>query len=412
MSKLTALSVKNAKHTHRRQELPAGHGLYLVLQPKPSTVRSWAYRYRHGGKSYKITLGTAVDAEPGFVPPEGSLTLSMARTAAGLVSTQREQGKNPAEERKPKGVAGDTFEVIARKCFERARDQNGDPLRSAGRQVRDMERLAFPVIGSMAMVAIKRSVVTRLLDKIEDENGQVAADGILACLSKVMGWYATRSDDYNSPIVKHMRRSNPKARARKHTLSDAELQKIWLAAEASDSIFAKIAQFLLLTAARRHEAGGMKREEVKDVEKERVLYNVWTCPRERSKTKVPIERPLSKLAQEVLAKAPRIGGDLFFTLDGVTPYDNFSKDKVRFDAKCGVSGYTVHDLRRTARSLMARAGIRDEVAERCLAHTVKGVKGVYNRHEYLAEKAQAYEKLASLIQLIVYPQDNVRVLAS
>jgi integrase len=227
-----------------------------------------------------------------------------------------------------------------------------------------------------------------------------------------MNWHATRSDDYNSPIVKNMRRSNPAARARKHTLTDGEIQKIWLAAEASDSTFAKVAQFLLLTAARRHEAGGMKREEVKDVEKERVLYSVWTCPRERSKTKVPIERPLSKLAQEVLAKAPRHASGLYFTLDGVTAYDNFSKDKVRFDAKCGVSGYAVHDLRRTARSLMARAGVRDEIAERCLGHSVKGVKGIYDRYEYLREKQQAYDKLAGLIQLIVYPQPNLRMAVS
>jgi integrase len=396
MSKLTAVSVRNAKHTDRRQELPAGHGLYLVLQPKPSTVRSWAYRYRHAGKSYKITLGTAVDAEPGFIPPAGSLTLAMAREAAAVEGKKREQGKNPHEDRKPK-VTADTFETVARDCFKYARDKQGNPLRSAGRQIRDLERLAFPALGRMPIASIRRRDIIHLLRKIDDENGPVAGDGVFSSISKVMNQYAIEDEDFKSPLVKKMRTSHAKDRER--ILSDVELQAIWLAAEASDDTFPKLAQFLLLTAARSSEAAGMLRGEVKD--------NVWTCPPERSKTKVEIVRPLSKRAQEVLARVPRIAGEYVFTRDGQRPFANYSQEKKRFDAECGVSGYTVHDLRRTARSLLARAGVLDEVAEKCLGHSLRGVKKVYNRHDYLKEQALAYEKLASLIQLIVYPQDNV-----
>jgi integrase len=399
MSKLSPKQVEFARHTDRRQEIPDGAGLYLVLQPKPSTVRSWAYRYRHSGKSYKLTLGTVAIAKPGFTPPEGSLTLAMARAAAAVEAEKREQGKNPAEERRPKPVNADSFEVLARKCFARATDKNGDPLRSAARQISDMERLAFSVLGDKPIASIKRSDVVGLLDDIEDEQGPVAADGILACLSKVMNWYSIRDDNYRSPLVKGMRRSNPSARARDRILTDDELRAIWLAAEKEGGTFARITQFLLLTAARRCEASGMLRDEVKE--------GVWTCPRERSKTKKPIKRPLSELAQDVLEKTPKITGDLVFTLDGKTPFDNFHLQKKEFDAACGVKNYWTHDLRRTARSLLARAGVQDTVAERCLAHVVKGVKGTYDRHDYMAEMALAYEKLAGLIQLIVYPQDNV-----
>lgn len=68
----------------------------------------------------------------------------------------------------------------------------------------------------------------------------------------------------------------------------------------------------------------------------------------------------------------------------------------------------VHDLRRTARSLMSRAGVRPDIAERVLGHEIPGVEGVYDRHHYAEEKAAALNQLAQLVETIVKPpQDNV-----
>jgi len=74
------------------------------------------------------------------------------------------------------------------------------------------------------------------------------------------------------------------------------------------------------------------------------------------------------------------------------------------------SGVTVglsHDLRRTARSLLSRAGTATDHAERCLGHVIGGVRGVYDRHEYFDEKARAFEALAAQVQRIIDPQENV-----
>jgi integrase len=81
--------------------------------------------------------------------------------------------------------------------------------------------------------------------------------------------------------------------------------------------------------------------------------------------------------------------------------------KQQLDAKSGTSGWTLHDLRRTARSLMARAGVPDRHAEECLGHVAGGVLGVYDRHRYEAEKLRAYEMLAAQIERIANPVDNV-----
>ena len=77
-----------------------------------------------------------------------------------------------------------------------------------------------------------------------------------------------------------------------------------------------------------------------------------------------------------------------------------------------MTGWTLHDLRRTARSLMSRAGIPSDHAERCLGHVIGGVRGVYDRHEFHAEKMRAYEALAAQIDRIVNPKDNVVPLQS
>jgi integrase len=72
--------------------------------------------------------------------------------------------------------------------------------------------------------------------------------------------------------------------------------------------------------------------------------------------------------------------------------------------KAKLGRWTFDDLRRTARSLMSRAGVRPDIAERVLGHAIPGVEGVYDRHSYDEEKAQALEALAMLLQRIVAPQ--------
>jgi integrase len=69
--------------------------------------------------------------------------------------------------------------------------------------------------------------------------------------------------------------------------------------------------------------------------------------------------------------------------------------------------WTLHDLRRTARSLMSRAGVPSDHAERALGHAMEGIRGTYDRFAYRDEKRQAFEALASQIERIVNPQANV-----
>jgi integrase len=113
------------------------------------------------------------------------------------------------------------------------------------------------------------------------------------------------------------------------------------------------------------------------------------------KTKVPHVVPLSAAALAVLPP------ECFNTVRSL----GYLKQK--FDRAVPLRHWTLHDLRRTARSLMSRAGVSADIAERCLAHTIGGVRGIYDRHAYLEEKRAAFEALAALVARIVDPQPSV-----
>jgi integrase len=239
----------------------------------------------------------------------------------------------------------------------------------------------------------------RLLDKIEDESGASAADIALSIVRRVMNWHAARSDDFRSPIVRGMTRCRPSDHARSRILNDDELRAVWRAADSKQGPFGHYVRFLLLTAARRNEAAHVRWSEVVGTD--------WTLPATRNKTKVALARPLSAAALAVLSKVPRIAdSDFVFTADG-RRLGGMARRKKEIDEASGVAGWTLHDLRRTARSLMSRAGVPSEHAERTLGHTIGGVEGVYDRHGYRHEMLIAYEKLGTLIGQIVDPQPNV-----
>jgi integrase len=112
---------------------------------------------------------------------------------------------------------------------------------------------------------------------------------------------------------------------------------------------------------------------------------------------------------------------IFSTTDGALAFSGYSKAKTALDkeiadirrkAGCApVENWTLHDLRRTARSLMSRAKVPTDHAERALGHVMGGVRATYDRHEYLDEKRDAFEKLAAMVLSILNPpQDNVVML--
>jgi integrase len=362
--------------------------------------KSYVVQYRVGRRSKRMHL-------------KNGLSLRDARKEAkGILGTVAKGGDPLGDRRKAAAAGADTLRSICEEYFRvelgMKRDaegrpvfpENGSKLRSAAHRVRIIERLVYPALGKYPIGDIRRSDLIRMLDKIAEQNGEVMSDLVLAYVRKVMNWHASRSDDFRSPIVRGMARTKPSERARDRVLSDDELRAVWRAAEAQAGTWGAFLRFLLLTATRRNEVRGMLRNELSNGD--------WLIPAARYKTKRELLLPLSAAAQGLLATVPAIGkGEWVFTLDGRRPIGGFSKLKSDFDEACGITGWTLHDLRRTARTLMSRAGVDDGVAERCLGHVIGGVRGTYDRHKYYDEKKLAFEKLATLVDSIVNPKENV-----
>ncbi len=178
---------------------------------------------------------------------------------------------------------------------------------------------------------------------------------------------------------------------------------MWLAAEQDRGPFGPFVRFVLLTATRRGEAAGLRRSELSDDGR------IWTIPGSRYKSGKDTVIPLSAPAQAIITAMPVLaGGDHVFSVDGSRPLGDFDGRKQEFDKACGVRDYVLHDLRRTSRTLLSRAGVVADIAEMALGHALGGVRGTYDRHAYESEKRVAFEALAARInQVVNSPGGNV-----
>jgi integrase len=328
----------------------------------------------------------------------GGISLAAARKAAADAMHAVSEGRDPSvakkeARQKAAAAAADTLQSVCEEYFRR----DGKNLRSRDQQEAALARHVYPALGSRPIATIQRKEIIRLLDGIEDKSGPRAADLTLAYLGKIMSWFSVRDETFRSPIVRGMTRQKASERARSRILTDPEFVAVWTTAAAAPGPFPAMIRFLLLTAARRSEASHMQFGELQN-------NGDWLLPAARNKTKVDLLRPLSGAAKKLLGEQVQVVGCKYvFSSDGARPLSAYSTFKKEFDRACGVTGWVLHDLRRTARSLMSRAGVNSDVAERCLGHVIGGVRGIYDRHRYVEEMRAAYERLAGLIGRIVNP---------
>jgi len=374
---------KNTDRVIYWDEAMPGFGLMVTR----AGHRSFILQYRASHRSRRMLIGDTK-----------KIGLDKARKEARKALGDVAGGGDPLEERKrAEWQAENTLEAICKEYLKR----EGVRLRSKSQIEGALRRVVYHPnkIGSRQIEDIRRSDIVRLLDQIEDERGPVAADFSLSIVRKIMNWHARRSDDFRSPIVSGMARSNPNERKRERVLSDDELRAFWKASGELTGPFGPLLRFILLTAARRMEAASLTWNDI--------VGNDWIIPAVRYKTKNETVLPLSRAALEVLASIPRVDGVDYVFSTGTRPIGGFSQFKAKFDSNSGLTNWTIHDLRRTARSLMSRAGVSTDHAERCLGHAMGGVRGTYDRYAYHAEKKQAFEALATQIDRIINPQHNV-----
>lgn len=349
-----------------------GFGL-LVTE---SGAKSFVVKYRAGkgreAPTRRVTIGR-------YGSP---WTVEMARDEAKRLLGVAAHGGDPAATRAAERKGSAEARTVAEVAEEwLRRDQAGN--RSRAEVERVMQRDVLPVLGSRAVETIRKRDIIELIDAIADRGAPIMANRVLAHVKRLFRWSAGR-DIIEADPAAHVEKPSPERR-RERVLTDDELAAVWRAAERMGGPFGAGVRLLIATGARREEVFGLRCSEI---DRDAALIRL---PAERNKVAEERLIPLSSLAQAVLDDLPQLG-PCALTTNGAAPFANIGKSKAALDRLADVSGWRLHDLRRTVATGLQRLGVRLEVIEAVLGHVSgsrAGIVGIYQRHRFNDEAREA-----------------------
>jgi integrase len=346
----------------------------LALRITENGVKSWSVMYRVGNRQRRLTIGRY---------PEVSLAEARKQARAALELAER--GIDPAGDPPERRLGRETVAAVCAQYVELHCRRNA--LRTVGSIERALRGAVLPFWGSRSIQSITRRDALDLIDTIAARAPSMAIK-VQSTIRRVFKWAVRRGIIEANPLAD----LEPPARerSRERVLTDAELSSIWRACEPLAWPCGPIIRLLIMTGARRGEVGGMCWSEV-DVER-----GVWVKPAARVKSGRDHVLPLPAAALDLIASLPIVGGSryVFVSRTGTTPVHHLSWPKRRLDKLSGVTGWRIHDLRRTTASGLARLGIAPHVVAAVLDHTQPGPTKIYLRHRYDAEVRAALERWA------------------
>jgi len=370
-SVIDALPTPEADIVYWDRALP---GFGVKVTPKGRKV--FIVLYRTGGAGSKLRKYT--------IGPYGRVTLHQARVAAQKVFAARLEGRDPAAEKREskRRVVADRIEDLLNTFIEQRLSQN----RSGPEIARLLRREMGKAWAGRSIHEIGKRDVVEVISAIEQRGAPIAANKTLKSIKTFLRWCVGRAIIDHSPAEDLALPAKEVARDR--VLSDDELAKVILAARQIDDRYGGIVELLGLTGQRREEVAKLAWDELD------LKQRVWTIPKSRTKNAKPHAVQLSNQSIAVLRRMQE-QGPYVFAVPGTKPFQDFAAAKRKLDEISGVSGWRLHDLRRTCVSGMARLGIAPHVADKVLNHqsgTISGVAAVYQRHEFLHERRVALEQ--------------------
>jgi integrase len=351
---------------------PKGRKVFIVL-------------YRTGGAGSNLRKYT--------IGPYGRVTLHQARVAAQRVFAAKHEGRDLAAEKREakRRVVADRVEDLLETFVAQRLSQN----RSGGEIARLLHREMGKAWVGRSIHEISKRDVVEVVSAIEQRGAPIAANKTLKSIKTFLRWCVGRAVIDQSPAENVPLPSKEIARDR--ILDDDELAQVILAARKISGPYGGIVELLALTGQRREEVAGLQWAELD------LAQRVWTLPKSRTKNAKAHVVHLSEQSMTVLTRVDH-PGPYVFSLLGTKPFQEFSRAKRLVDELSGVTGWRLHDLRRTCVSGMARLGVAPHVADKILNHqagTISGVAAVYQRHEFLAERQCALERWGRHIAYIV-----------
>lgn len=366
-----AAKAKNGKRAYVWDAKVTGFGLRI----EASGRKSFTAKYRFKGHQRMVTLGTYP-----------SMSLAAARAKAHAIIGRAHSGEDPNHTDLLPTKSG-SFASVLETYFDK---HCATALRHNTRQEveRALCRDFLPNWKQRDIGDITKKDVVAIMDGILGRGTPSAANHAFAYINHFFNWAVSRGIIDSSPC---QGLSLPAAKvSRERVLSDHELSIIWYQAAKTIYPFGAIVQLLILTGQRRGEVTAMCWPQID------FQNRIWTLPPELTKNKREHNLPLSDQALQILETAPRLSETFVFPARGskTTSFSGFSKSKRKLSDICGIENWTLHDLRRTVATGLAKANTQPHVIEKILNHssgTISGVAAVYNRFQYLDDMRDALE---------------------
>lgn len=388
----------------RRIEVADEHGLYIEVQPTGAKV--WRYRYVLHGKREKVTIGQY--PEIGLAEARKQRFVC-AQMAAGGASPARDKQREKAHTKATNTINefGQTFiEDVVKATYRRPKDSE-----------RYFTRDIFPFLGHYRINEVTAQDILRLLDSIKargkrkaaesvrDGKGTVKAAGVHAAkatrtLLKGMFDFAIARQllTYNPVSVIPQRIIAPTS-IRQRALSPDELKTFLKRLDdCQDTESLKVAfRLILLTLVRKGELVGAQWAAVAFDKAE------WRLP--TSKTKEPHLIPLSNQAAQLFQRLKSLAGDSDWVLPGRGSDKSISEHTLNVmlyrHKKFGLPDFVIHDLRRTASTILHERGFHPDVIEKALNHSMRGIRGVYNVARYEEQRRVMLQAWADYLDTLI-----------
>jgi integrase len=385
---LTDAQIKAPQPRSARYLITDGRGLSLDVLP--SGVKSWMYRYRQDGVYGKVTLGRYPD-----------LTLKAARDKRDELAAQVVTGRSPAEEKKARreGRGGNpTVRQFGERYY---REQVVRNRKKPEEILRYLEHEIYPAFGDKLLQDVTALDVQALVYRKRD-NGREAAAIMIRQVIKLLFDYAIHSQVATiNPATMVATRYIGRARKRSRNMSTKEI-RLYLRTIYQSNMrrqFKLALHILLLTLKRKSELLVARWEHV-DLDR-----GEWFIPAENAKMGKPSVVYLSTHVAEMFRELRKLAGTSELVLPGRSsirrPFAANALNKALEGLTFDMDPLTIHDLRRTAATLLTEHGFDKDVIEKALSHERQGIRAVYILAEYAEQRKRMLQWWADYVDGVV-----------
>ncbi|EFL7028540.1 tyrosine-type recombinase/integrase [Escherichia coli] len=389
---LTDTKLKNLKPQDKLYKVSDRDGLYVAVLT--SGTVSFRYDYRINGRRETLVIGQY-----------GRDGISLAEAREELIAAKKllKAGQSPAAAKRDgiKKIRGaETFAVHTDSYMKHV--ILADSTRAMKQAVIDRDIL--PVLGNKMMAEITTSMVRDLCDRIVERGGRATAVQAREIISSVYRHANDRGHGLFNPAADIKPSSIAIFKPRERTLTPEEIGLFFRSLDAIGAMGTmKMAlKLVIITMVRKGEFTNATWDEI-DFKKW-----TWTIPSDRMKGSRAHVIYLPKQAQDILVGLQMCAGGSEYLVPGRynfrKPLSNAALNslidrtvKIINEDDEHIQDFTVHDMRRTASTLLHEAGYPSDWIEKALAHEQKGVRAVYNKAEYARQRAYMLQQWADMI---------------